>query len=447
MKQQIKLTIAICLAITLMLGGCLKDDVKNLKNRVSDLETQQKDLAALVAALESNDYITDITAVTEAGEQVGYTITFSNSPAITLYNGSVTSINTNANGTVTLTLAGGNKVTLPFEMGDGTAANPRKIFNAEGLNAMRTNLSWHYKLIDDITVSNWLPAGNYINGISSRMFSGSLDGQGYKITINNFSDEIQKSSNGYYNYGLIGYTNSTSHVKNLHVQINVQANSLKTDGIVYYGAIVGNTSGKIENCRVSGTLAFNSSASNAAYIGGIVGSINGSSAVLTNCVSGAAIDAATEGDIFAGALAGQTAYGTLSHSYATGAVNAKGGGCHAGGLVGDVSTNSTITSCVALLESVTGARTGTGTLNVGRVAGDFIISSKVEKNYAYNIMQVNGTPIATGTGTATKHGANCTSANWSLESWWTDTGTYGLGWDNTIWDFSGISTTSYPKLR
>ena len=68
-------------------------------------------------------------------------------------------------------------------------------------------------------------------------------------------------------------------------------------------------------------------------------------------------------------------------------------------------------------------------------------------------MQVNGSTSLTPTGAANnKNGANCTNSTTATNGWgnpafWTSTTTNGLGWDNTIWDFSGVGATSYPKLR
>ena len=88
---------ALLLFTAMAVFGCSKDyddtelrnDVNDLKSRVEKLETwcatansQISALQGLVAALEENDYVTGVSPVAN-----GYTITFSKSNAITIYNG------------------------------------------------------------------------------------------------------------------------------------------------------------------------------------------------------------------------------------------------------------------------------------------------------------------------------------------------------------------------
>ena len=70
-------------------------ELQDLKDRIARLEalcqTMNSNISALediVAALQENDYITDIQALTEDGVQVGYRLSFSKSGAITIYHGS-----------------------------------------------------------------------------------------------------------------------------------------------------------------------------------------------------------------------------------------------------------------------------------------------------------------------------------------------------------------------
>ena len=93
MKHLTKFIVAICGA-SLLFAGCqavsdLDSKVADLETRVSKLETLCSEmntnissLQTIVAALQQNDYVTSVTAVTG-----GYTINFSKSGAITIYNG------------------------------------------------------------------------------------------------------------------------------------------------------------------------------------------------------------------------------------------------------------------------------------------------------------------------------------------------------------------------
>lgn len=79
--------------------GCYDDSalwesVSDHESRISKLEklctemnTNIVSLKTIVEALQKNDYVTDVTAVTEGGIEVGYTITFAKSGSITIYHG------------------------------------------------------------------------------------------------------------------------------------------------------------------------------------------------------------------------------------------------------------------------------------------------------------------------------------------------------------------------
>ena len=86
----------------LLLFGCsdkyddsaLRNDLNDLENRVAKLEelckqmnTNISSLQTIVTALQSNDYITSVTPITNDGKIVGYTITFAKNNSITIYNG------------------------------------------------------------------------------------------------------------------------------------------------------------------------------------------------------------------------------------------------------------------------------------------------------------------------------------------------------------------------
>ncbi len=90
------------LAVALLAVGCskifdtsvLERNIIELKDRVTALEEQCKQmntnissLQTIVTALQSNDYVTGVAPITQSGVEVGYTITFSKSGAITIYHG------------------------------------------------------------------------------------------------------------------------------------------------------------------------------------------------------------------------------------------------------------------------------------------------------------------------------------------------------------------------
>ena len=329
-----------------------------------------------------------------------------------------------------------------YYMGAGTAACPRMIFTVAELQAVNNNIDWHYLLMNDLTVDNWLPIGNCVGGYAENLFSGSVDGQGYSVILNSFSTEVQKGINNNYYYGLIGYMGKAGQVKNLHVQVNAPASSLKTDGRVSYGGIAGAMVSYhrvgIENCRVSGTLAVNSAASDIICIGGIVGRVDDLFSELTNCVSEAAINVVGEHMVYAGGLVGGLHGGKLSYSYATGAVNATGSiNCSVGGLVGN-SLVGTITSCVALCGSVTNVNTGSGTTDTGRILG-YRSSSTFTNNYANSAMTVNGAIVSTFTD---EEEIGVTLSTTQSQNWWSSNPGFTFSASAWKWD----ANTKMPKL-
>lgn len=93
---------ALLLFVSVAVFSCSKDyddtelrsDVNDLKSRVEKLETwcntansQINALQGLVTALEAKDYVTGVSPISEGEKEVGYTIMFSKSGAVTIYNG------------------------------------------------------------------------------------------------------------------------------------------------------------------------------------------------------------------------------------------------------------------------------------------------------------------------------------------------------------------------
>ena len=74
--------------------GKLWDSVNDLENRLSALEKQCKEMntniesmKVIVDVLKSNDYVTNVTVVTENGVEIGYKVDFKVHPSITIYHG------------------------------------------------------------------------------------------------------------------------------------------------------------------------------------------------------------------------------------------------------------------------------------------------------------------------------------------------------------------------
>lgn len=82
--------------VTLSLPGCrkMKEDIRKVTERVDRLEKVCEEmnddigsLEQLIIALQNNDFVTAVTPVVKDGVTIGYTISFSKSGHITIYNG------------------------------------------------------------------------------------------------------------------------------------------------------------------------------------------------------------------------------------------------------------------------------------------------------------------------------------------------------------------------
>ncbi|MCH5239176.1 MAG: leucine-rich repeat protein [Muribaculaceae bacterium] len=95
-----KFLLSFCAATAMVFTGCRYDDsdlwnsVKDLDVRVTTLEqkcdqmnSNIKALQTIVNASQNNDYITGVTSLMEDGYEIGYTITFAQSPSINIYHG------------------------------------------------------------------------------------------------------------------------------------------------------------------------------------------------------------------------------------------------------------------------------------------------------------------------------------------------------------------------
>ena len=190
----------------------------------------------------------------------------------------------------------------------------------------------------------WTPIGKY-----NSKFTGSFDGNGYKIT----GLTIDRSGTNY--IGLFGYTSGATIE-------NVALEDVNIKGKDYTGGLVGwADDSTIENSYTTGSVTGTSD-----YTGGLVGYAY--SSTITNSYATGSVS----GKNFTGGLVGRAVISTtITNSYATGSVT---GTNYTGGLV-SVAYNSTITNSYA-----TGEVTGDGDNTGGLVSK--AISSTVTNSYA-----------------------------------------------------------------
>ena len=441
----------------------LRELLEALENATA---TDINNLKTLIAALEGRDYIT---SVTELPDNAGYKITFNSGNIIDVYhgadgqdgatgatgpqgnpgaqgpqgdkgdkgntgdagpagtngtNGAITNMIVNSDGTVTFTLDGGNKITIPG-MGSGTKTDPRRIFTEDQLDDVRNNLGWHYLLMDNIELTEaWTPIGND-PGDGTEVFNGIFNGNGYTITFGAAGFNVVSG-----NFGLFGDIGITGRVSNLTIAGDISA----TNTDINIGGIAGSNAGTIENCVMRGSVTATGATITYAHAGGIAG-LNGGA--INNCYSTGAVTAiGTSTYTRAGGIAGQNSFGAINNCYATGAVEASGGSNtnYAGGIAGNSNgSGAAIEKCVALNSNIT--VTGTGTNYIGRVTG---AGTGLSDNYGLTEMTGTWTNNAAGV-----DGANVAATAAMTTLWWTSTSALGWDWTNT-WT---VSIGNYPTLR
>ena len=397
---------------------------------------------------------------------VGGTATFTVQPKTGLSGGA-------HEGTITVTYDSGKtaQAEVSFTVRDGSLAYPYLVRNTAELSCVGKSpageyadwgLAKHYKQtanIDLASVANWTPIG--LNTPATSQFSGSYDGNGHTIS------NLKITSATAAGVGLFGAIASGATVKNVGI---VNCNIVVTVNVV--GGVVGGcVGGTVENCYSTGTVT------GSGLVGGVAG-VNQASGTMKNCYSECNV---TGTGTQVGGVVGYNNTGTVQNCYSTGSVS---GTTYVGGVVGRNGNNSAsvtsplkncystgnvtgtnavggvigyvnliysspsydsldVENCVALNPNVN----GTGA-DVKRVGGDCIFGSSggvpsviLINCYGRSDLKINGSPVSSSNA-ATYDGADITSDDWKLASWWE-----GKGFTTANWDFSGVSATHLPKLK
>jgi len=242
--------------------------------------------------------------------------------------------------------------------GSGTSADPYIIMTLGHLNAVRDDLSAHYKLGADINASetaSWNNGEGFVpiggNGNASSQFTGVFDGQSH--VISNLTINIPTADY----IGLFGFVGTDG------VVINVGLEDGSISGALYVGGLVGLNRGTVEHSYISGVVSTEGNGNG--IVGGLVG-YNGIDGTVTDSHASATVS----GPSYVGGLVGRND-STLSASYATGNVN---GTSIVGGLVGD-NENGAVTQSYA-----TGTVNGSE-FNIGGLVG-YNIQGMVSQSYA-----------------------------------------------------------------
>ena len=334
----------------------------------------------------------------------------------------------------------------PFAGGDGSSDHPYEIANQEQLDSVRDYLGSNFKQIANITINtttypNWSPIGE-----EGSPFTGSYNGDGHSITglkINETASEDSHTVLGL--FGVVGSGGSISNIRLENVDIYVVSGS-STSVESFIGGLAGANLGTISNCSVTGILDV---ASQQIAAGGLVGNIGGfngvfgspganGSGVVTGCTSNCTLNVAGYYQVVhAGGLVGEAfkAGSSVNNSSSTGTVICRGGSdvnqtgptaggllgyadgieiedcssdavvsavnarsqANAGGLIGGIVGNCTISNCTSTGNAEASDAPGSkGTrLCVGGLIGYSFSSS------AINNCHCTGNVTAAGTGAAT----------------------------------------------
>jgi hypothetical protein len=321
------------------------------------------------------------------------------------------------------------------------------------------------------------------NGTGNTGLFGSL-GNGAKIydfVVNVSSTDHLLLSSGIYFGGVVGSMSNggTQMIKGVTVKGALSLRSNTATGHHMIGGFIGeNVTGNVtfEDCAsevditIDSTQAVNGSQQ--FHVGGFVGKVHNVTVIRNSYASGK-VDISIEGNrtLFAGALIGFSDQGsfTVENCYASGAVtlnnaaaaitaNYNGASYAAGGFIGYITAGTgaaAISNSAAVGEKAIAAYAGTITAaNYGtnRITGIDKKGVTYANNFARKGMLTGsataGTPDDTdGSGTAASGLAKELGVLQTAATWTDQTTAGGLGWDSAIWDFSALTSGTWPKLK
>jgi hypothetical protein len=296
--------------------------------------------------------------------------------------------------------------------GAGTSGDPYLIATLDNLYWIAENATrWDkvYKQTADIdatTSSSWDGGAGFSPiGNGSTVFTGSYDGQTYKIT----GLFISRGTTDF--IGLFGYASGATIT-------NVKLDNVQITGADYVGGLIGHlyNSSTATNCYSNGSVT------GAGYVGGLIG-LQQSSSTASTCYSSGSV---TGSGLRVGGLIGyQYVSSTATNCYSSGSVT---GGSYVGGLIGLQEASSTDNNCYSS-GSVTGAD------HVGGMIG--LQSSSSANNCFWDMTSSGQTSSSGGTGKSTaqmKTASTFTGAGWSGTVWFMDVGVNKgypyLSWQN-----------------
>lgn len=296
--------------------------------------------------------------------------------------------------TFSVTLKSGKTVTYTINITPyNKDSNPYGVYTPLHLSDVRNDDRGSYKMMNNITLpaansegititgiadydtKGWLPIAN--SSVKSTVylkesFDGIFDGGNFVI------DNLFTRRSDMNTTGLFGAANKAV-LKNLGVK--GAADAVHAPNLTHVGLLVGVAKNcTITNCFTSGDIT--SSSKDFTSAGGLAGFISGSSGSITRCYAtgNVIISSESKAEVIVGGLVGTArhSYSTapqdksstfISTCYATGNVSSSGSEVRAGGLLGEIGSNSvTMSHCYATGE-VTATSKERGTYSSARAGG------------------------------------------------------------------------------
>lgn len=298
---------------------------------------------------------------------------------------------------------------VEFSGGDGTETNPYQVATAEQLDAVRKNLSAHYIQIADINLNeynDWTPIGYSTLDGKTSYFTGTYDGNGYKI----FNLSISSFDKNNMTIGLFG--SSQGIIKNVYLEncdIDIDVSS-GFNATVYpsIGSVVGRSSTLVSGCTATGNLKVTnayyvyvggiagystcsnstnyvnimvegidySDRSGSVHCGGVIGSTNSVNGTVINCINYGNIVTSADTFNYSGGICGEDGaiiscvnYGDIEGTIICNkAFSSFSGNCNVGGIVGATSSN-TNKDCVNFGNIYATTSCKEGSIYAGGIAG------------------------------------------------------------------------------
>lgn len=286
---------------------------------------------------------------------------------------------------------------------EGSSVNPSEISTCAQFQAIKNNLNWHYKIVNNIDCTetkNW-NSGKGFSGIGDggHSFIGVVDGQNYIISNLYQSDTVENS-------GIFNYT--SGRIANLNFRdVDIVCHS------TYCGAFTVFNWGTIERSSITGTLQCS-------------GQCGGFSSQESGTISECWGDMIIGNSGYPSGFAGQFYGGTISNSYFKGQITADNGG----GIVG--LSQGTITN------TYSNAKMNNSGFNGGLIGwqhtGDQIGS--------YWNKEVSGLENMCGT-----NGTNCLDESGLTDAEMKNAENF-VGWDfENIWAIDPDKNDGYPYLQ